>query len=347
MRSAATREVVLSVPQGVQLMDLAGPLDVLDAAGRVVGGAPYRVRLATVGGVDVRAGNGLVLKADAALEEVQGPLDLLLVPGRAPTSDPAESQDQDTHELVSQVQRLAATSRRVASVCTGAEALALAGLLDARHATTHWAFARSFRCRFPQVHWEPDRLVVQDGQVATSAGVSAGLDLALALVQDDLGVPTAREVARWLVVFLRRPGGQAQFRGRFIVPALHDPAVLTVVEQVIAEPAADHRIDVMAARARLSSRQLTRRFSQEVGTTPARFVDRVRVEAAREALEQGATVQAAARRSGFHSEEVMRRTFLRTVGIGPADYQDRFRSTHRHEERPRADVATTRRRGIA
>jgi transcriptional regulator GlxA family with amidase domain len=299
---------------------------VLDAAGRVTGGTPYRVRLATFGGQDVGTGSGLVMRADLALEDVTDPVDLLLVPGRLPR--PGETGDQELAGLVREVVRLAPRSRQVASVCTGAEVLAEAGLLDGRRATTHWAFGRSFRRRFPEVSWELDRLVVRDGAVATSAGVGSGLDLALSLVEDELGTAAAREVARWLVIFLRRPGGQAQFRGRFIVPPTDDRVVLSVVQDVLARPAADHRIDVMADRASLSSRHLTRRFLHEVGTTPARFVDRVRVEAARDALETGTTVAAAARTSGFSSAELMRRAFLRTLGVGPADYQDRFRTAH-------------------
>lgn len=332
MTGNPVREVVVAAAQDVQLLDVAGPLDVFDAAAKIAGTEPYRVRVASLRGCDVRSGNGLVLRADAVLEDVVGPIDLLLVPGRLSHGD----ADDDAVALVGEVARLGSGSRRLASVCTGAGVLAAARLLDGRRATTHWAFVRPFRRAHPRVCWEPDRLVVRDGPVVTSAGVSAGLDLALSLVSEDLGVEVAREVARWLVVFLRRPGGQAQFRGRLVVPALHDGAVLAIVDRIVASPRADHRIETLAAQASLSARQLTRRFAQEVGTTPARFVDSVRVEAAREALEDGSTVEAAARRSGFRSAEVMRRTFLRSLGIGPADYQDRFRT-------PYADTMTDRR----
>jgi transcriptional regulator GlxA family with amidase domain len=313
-----TREVVVAVDDGVQLLGVTGPVDVFDAANRVLGASAYRVRLATPGGDDPTTGSGLLLRPHLALDDVTGPVDTLLVPGRLPGPDGAGDR------LRRHVARLGPRAARTAAVCLGARTLAAAGLLDGRRATTHWAFARALRREFPRVTWQPERLVVRDGPVATSAGGSAGIDLALALVADDHGVAAAREAARWLVVFLRRPGGQAQYRGRLVADPATDGPLSPVVRAVLSEPAADHRLETLAARAALSPRQLTRRFAVEVGTTPARFVERARVEAARDALERGLLVEAAARRCGFGSGEVMRRAFHRVLGVGPDDYRDRF-----------------------
>lgn len=318
----APHDVVVLLADGVQLLDLAGPLDVLDAANRLAGSPRYRVTLASPGGVDVRAGNGVVLRADTDLDRLTGPVGTLLVPGALP--DPGSQSQVLGGRLDPVVARLGPDAGRVASVCAGAAVLASAGLLDGRRATTHWATARAFARAFPAVRWEPDRLVVADGPVLTSAGVSAGIDLALALVDRDHGTLLAREVARWLVVFLRRPGGQSQFRSPRVVPPLADEVLRRAVDAVLQDPAADHRVEALAELVGLSPRQLGRRFADRLGVSPARFVERVRVEAACDALERGDTVEAAARRTGFGSAEVMRRAFLRVRGVGPADYRDRF-----------------------
>jgi transcriptional regulator GlxA family with amidase domain len=315
-------DVVVLLADGVQLLDVAGPVDVLDAANRLGAAPPYRVRLASPAGADVRTGGGVVLRADLDLDRLTGPLGTLLVPGALPT--PGTGSRVLDGRLDQAVARLAPNARRVAAVCAGSAVLAATGLLDGRRATTHWATARSFGRDFPAVRWEPDRLVVADGHVLTSAGVSAGLDLALSLVDADHGTVVAREVARWLVVFLRRPGGQSQFRSPGVVPPFADDLLRTAVDAVLRRPAADHRVETLAASVGLSPRQLSRRFVDRVSVTPARFVERVRVEAACDALERGDTVQAAARRSGFGSAEVMRRAFLRVRGVSPSDYRDRF-----------------------
>ena len=318
-RPDPSRHVLVLLRPGVQLLDVAGPLDVFDAVNRLLGRPAYRVRTASPGGRDVRTGSGLVVRADADLDVVRGPFDTLLVPGAFDlTGAPPTAAE------VEAVRRLARRSRRIASVCAGALALADAGLLDGRRATTHWALVGAAARAHPATRWEPDRIVVADGPVVTSAGVTAGIDLALALVEADHGVVVAREAARWLVVFLRRPGGQTQFRTRVPLPPLPEGSLRRVVDAVIAQPQADHRLERLAERAAMSPRHLTRSFRAEVGTSPGRFVEAVRVETVRDALERGSTVEAAARRAGFGSAEVMRRAFLRVVGIPPADYRARF-----------------------
>ncbi len=303
------------------MLDAAGPAEVFDGAAKLTGGG-YQVQLATPSARQVRAGSSLRLEADVALESVRGPLDTLLVAGgfgvQAAAEDPA---------VVRHIGRLAGRARRVTSVCTGAELLATAGLLDGRRATTHWAWCSALAERHPDVIVEPDRIFVRDGNVATSAGVTAGMDLALALVEEDHGPEVARTVARWLVLFLQRPGGQSQFSERLAPPAPRTASLRPVLDSIAADPAADHRLETLAARASMSERHLVRRFAAELRTSPARFVERVRVEAARTALEEGATVEEAARRCGFSSGEVMRRAFLRVLGVTPSEYRQRFTTT--------------------
>jgi transcriptional regulator GlxA family with amidase domain len=187
--------------------------------------------------------------------------------------------------FVAEIKRLAAPARRTCSDCTGAFALAAAGLLDGRRATTHWAFSHELQRRYPAVHLEPDRIYVRDGPITTSAGVTAGIDLALALVEEDHGSELARTIARWIVAFLQRPGGQAQFSERLALPAEIASPLRTVLDLVVADPAGDHRQAQLARRASVSERHLRRLFAQQTHTTPARFVERIRVEAARNLLE--------------------------------------------------------------
>lgn len=322
--SATERHVVLVGFEGVQLLDLAGPADVFDAASRAVkaggGGRAYRLTIATAGGRAVRASSGMKIEPDADLSEIDPEsVDTLLVAG-GPGRRVLENSD-----LVAALPRLAESARRYGSVCGGTFLLAAAGLLDGRQVTTHWAGCEDLAARYPTIAVEPDRIYVRDGEVITSAGVTAGIDLALALVEDDHGTEIARTVARWLVVFLQRPGGQSQFSQRLDAPVAGDSPIRPLVDGIVADPAGDHRVPALAERASLSERQLSRLFAKQVHTTPARFVERVRVEAARDLLESSrASVDAVAADCGFGSAETMRRAFLRVLGVGPGQYRQRF-----------------------
>lgn len=322
---SSPRHVVLVGFEGFQLLDLAGPADVFDAASRVLeakGGPPgYRLTIATPRGADVRASCGMQIAADADLAAVDpATLDTVLVVG-----GPGRTVEIDNPDLVEALPAIAAGARRTCSVCGGAFLLAAAGLLDGRTVTTHWAGCEELARRYPETAVEPDRIFVRDGDVVTSAGVTAGIDLALALVEEDHGSDVARTVARWLVVFLQRPGGQSQFSQRLGAPVPSGSPIRPLVDQVVAEPGGDHRVPMLAERAALSERQLTRLFAKEVRTTPARFVERVRVEAARDLLEaSGSSVDAVAEACGFGSAETMRRAFRRVLGIGPGEYRQRF-----------------------
>ncbi|MEY2243782.1 GlxA family transcriptional regulator [Streptomyces sp. BF23-18] len=230
--------------------------------------------------------------------------------------------------LLDAVRALDEHSRRTASICTGAFLLAAAGLLDGRRATTHWRFADQLALRYPKVTVEADSLFVRDGHVMTSAGVSSGIDLSLALVEEQLGADTARAVAKDMVVFMQRPGGQSQFSVRTHSPRARQEMLRRVLDAVAEDPSTEHTLATMARRAGVSTRHMTRLFHDEMTTTPARYVEPVRMEAAQAMLAGGddplATV---ARHTGFGSPESLRRAFARNLGITPGAYRTRFRTT--------------------
>jgi transcriptional regulator GlxA family with amidase domain len=240
--------------------------------------------------------------------------------------------------LIANVRRLALTARRVGSVCAGSFVLGAAGLLDGRRATTHWAACALLQERCPRANIEPDRIFVRDGRLWTSGGATSGIDLALALVEEDYGAALVRRLGRWMVVFLQRPGGGSQFSERLSYPLPVESPLRTLLDSIVANPAADHSLAALAKGAAMSQRHLTRLFEQQMGTTPARFVERVRVEAARARLEESSTPLAAiARQSGFGTVETMRRSFRRVVGVTPAELRSRFSTTRS----PEASKAST------
>jgi transcriptional regulator GlxA family with amidase domain len=229
-----------------------------------------------------------------------------------------------------------ARPRRTASVCTGAFLLAAAGRLDGRRVTTHWAACDELQKRHPEIQVDPEPIFVRDGDVATSAGVTAGIDLSLALVQEDAGADAARDVARWLVLFLQRPGGQAQFSAQLNRPPAEREPLRELQAWLPAHLDADLSVEALARRAFMSPRNFARAFRGEVGVTPARYVADLRLERARQELEQGAlTVEEIARRCGFGTVETLRRSFRRRLAVSPGEYRQRFRTRggtdgHRH-----------------
>jgi transcriptional regulator GlxA family with amidase domain len=313
--SVKRREVIVAVADGVKLLDLAGPIQVLNDAGR------YRLRLASMTGEPVRTDVGMTMSVELALTDLDEPVDTVLVPGY-----PREEAGSLTADFVAAIGAAAQHARRVVSICTGAYLLAEAGLLDGRRATTHWEVFAEVTERYPRTEWERDALYVRDGPVVTSAGVSAGIDLALALVGEDHGQDLARSVARSLVVFLQRPGGQSQFSVRQAADTPRHPVLAEALRLVSADPAGDHRLSTLAAELSISERHLTRIFRRELGTTPGRFVERIRVEAAQSLLEaDDIAVGRIAAAVGFGSQETLRQAFHRTLGITPAAYRHRFR----------------------
>jgi transcriptional regulator GlxA family with amidase domain len=319
MMTRNPRRVGVLVFDGVKLLDVAGPSEVFGEAN--ADGKRYAVTLCSPDGADVTTSNGVRLAVDAPAGGA-GPVDTLLVPGSDgfPVKPPRA-------EILTALSTLAPGARRVASVCTGAFVLAEAGLLNGRRAATHWRYAETLARRYPAISVEPDAIFVQDGRVFSSAGVTAGIDLSLALVEADHGADLARAVARSLVVFMQRPGGQSQFSVPARTPRPRTSPLRVVVDRVTADPAANHSVTSLATVAGTSTRQLTRLFRDELDTTPARYVERVRLEAAQALIDAGHTVSSAAARSGLGSDETLRRVFLRHLGISPTAYRHRFATT--------------------
>jgi transcriptional regulator GlxA family with amidase domain len=317
--------VVAVLMDQVQALDITGPLDVFTIAND--NGAHYRLVTASPGGREIRTTAGVRMAPDAALEDLTEPIGTLLVPGR-----PDWRASLEDSELIKGIARLSRRSQRVAAVCSGAFPLAATGLLDDRRAATHWQFAGDLARAFPTVRVDRDAIFIRDGKVLTSAGVTAGIDLALALVEHDHGPDVARATARYLVVFMARPGGQSQFSVRLNITPPRTSIMRTILDAITADPGGDHRRESLAARAGVSVRHMTRLFRTELDMTVAHFVERTRVEAAAGQLESGTqTMDVIARRSGFGSEETMRRAFQRELGISPSAYRARYRTTRVRE----------------
>ncbi|MCX2933405.1 GlxA family transcriptional regulator [Mycobacterium sp. CVI_P3] len=309
--------VILGFP-GVQALDLVGPHDVFTGAAMLTEGG-YRVSVVSVGGEPVSTGTGLAFVAEE-MPEPAG-IDTLVLPGGAGVD--AARADPAT---MAWIRGAAASSRRVVSVCTGAFLAAQAGLLDGCRATTHWAFADQLAREFPAVLVDPEPIFVRSSAgVWTAAGVAAGIDVSLALVEDDYGTEVAQTVARWMVLYLRRPGGQTQFAAPVWMPRARRRPIREVQESIEAAPGAAHSISELARRASMSPRHFTRVFTDEVGEAPGAYVERVRTEAARRQLEEtDDTVVAIAARCGFGSSEAMRRNFVRRIGVSPHQYRKTF-----------------------
>ncbi|HEX6521943.1 MAG TPA: DJ-1/PfpI family protein [Streptosporangiaceae bacterium] len=306
---------------GVRLLDVTGPIEVFTSANGF--GGRYRLQVVSEDGLDVIASGGTRLGADLSVDDARQPCDVLIIPGGAEW----EKLIKDD-ALLDVVRQLNGKARCTASVCTGAFLLAAAGLLDGRRATTHWRNAGQLALRFPAVRVESDAIFVQDGPVLTSAGVSAGIDLSLAIVEKHYGAQVARAVAKDMVVFMQRPGGQSQFSVRSQAAHTRHEMLRQVLDAVVEDPAGKHTLSAMARRAGVSARHMTRLFDHEVGTSPARYVEQVRMEAARAMLETGDdTLAVVARRTGFGSPESLRRAFMRNLDVTPSAYRTRFRTT--------------------
>jgi transcriptional regulator GlxA family with amidase domain len=320
------RSVVIVVFDQVQSLDLTGPLEVFTGAERYREGhgldvPPYVVTVAGPTTAPVRTSSGLTVVPDAAIGEVAGAIDTLVVAG-----GDGVNTAMDNHFFVQRIAALAAGARRVTSVCSGALLLAEAGLLDGRRATTHWSRCAELAARFPSVTVDPDPIFTRDGNVFTSAGVTAGMDLALALVADDLGRNAALTIARHLVLFLQRPGNQAQFSAQLATQLADRDEIRSLQEWIADHPDADCSVESLATRINMSPRHLARLFAEGVGTTPARYVEQVRLEAARRRLEEsGDSVERVASACGFGTTETMRRVFIRHLGVAPAHYRSHFR----------------------
>lgn len=322
-----TRPVVLVAISPVEELDIVGPLEVFTNANVVAArGRPrapaYQVRLVSADSDDhIKGSCGLTLLAQGRYQDISDGVDTLIVGGGEGARRIARADFADW------LRHMDRRVRRIGSVCTGAFPLAAAGLLDGRRATTHWQWARELQRRHPAVKVDADPIWIQDGHVYTSAGISAGMDLALALVEEDLGSATAAEVARLLVLYLRRPGGQAQFSAALAAQGSQKKPLRDLQVWIEDNVAGDLSVEALANRVSMSPRNFARVFRREFGATPARYVTRVRLQAARRWLESsGAGLEKIASRCGFGSAEVMRRSFLRAFGVSPGAYRELFRS---------------------
>jgi transcriptional regulator GlxA family with amidase domain len=318
--------VMLSVPPASGV-DVIGPLEALGIASRMVaessGRAPYESELVTsASDLALPTSSGVKIVAHKHYTEVRGKVDTLLISGGPGTRGPRDPA------LLDWLRQMAKHTRRICSICTGAYLLADAGLLEGKRATTHWRYVESFARKHPGVLWDPNPIFVQDGRFYTSAGISAGMDLALALIEEDFGSALALDVARHMVIFLRRPGSQAQFSVTLAAQAAERKSLQELQVWIAENLAKDLSVEALADRAAMSSRNFARVFASELGSTPARYVEQVRVEAARTLLastDDG--VEQIASRCGFSSPELLRRCFVRHFKIAPSQYRKHFRTS--------------------
>ena len=314
------RVVIVAFPR-VQTLDVHGPAEVFTTATQLSKGDGYAVEV-----VATRPGplptSSVALYPDRTVDRCSGPIDTLVVAGGRGVDEAGRDE-----QLLAWLKGAAARANRVTSVCTGAFLLAGAGLLDGRRATTHWASCGELARRHPEVEVEADPIFVRDGSVITSAGVTAGMDLALALVEEDLGREVALETARWLVLFLKRPGGQAQFSAQLAAQMADREPLRELQEWLPDNLGEDLSVPGLARRVSMSERNFARAFREETGMTPAAYVEVARVESARIALETGGLpVETIAHQAGFGTVETMRRAFRRRLGVSPNGYRGRFRS---------------------
>lgn len=316
------RRVVFLAFPNVVLLDLTGPWEVFSLANTLAEFEvpPYQLELVSGDGAPTLSAGGITMVSHRAAANCRGAIDTLIVPA-------AESMtDDDALSKASRVvKRLAGRSRRIVSICAGAFFLAEAGLLDGRKATTHWRGSEELARRYPEIEVQADSIYVRDGNTYTSAGVTAGIDLALALVEEDLGRAMALECARQLVVFMRRPGGQSQFSATLESQDVEQNSIRELIAWATDHPSADLSVEALAERIHMSLRNFSRVFRREVGQTPAAFVEKLRVEAARRHLEEtNHSLETVATRCGFGSADSMRRSFHRVMKVAPSDYRRRF-----------------------
>ncbi|HEX5234300.1 MAG TPA: DJ-1/PfpI family protein [Silvibacterium sp.] len=325
---AATRRILLLAAPGSQILDLVGPFQVFTRAAEIHArnhpGAPplYFLEVVTTQPGMLRTSCGLRLEAHRTFRQVRGAVDTLLIVGGS-SVEAGEEEDAVVESLRCMAPRL----RRIGSVCTGAFLLARAGLLDDRRATTHWKYCEMLARRYPSVKVEADPIFICDGNVYTSAGVTAGMDLALALVEEDAGSKLALEVARELVLYLRRPGGQSQFSAALSLQASDRQPFRDLEAWALEHLRNDLSVDALAARVGMSPRNFARVFRDEMNTTPAKFVESLRLEAARRRLQESkASLESIATTCGFRNCDAMRSTFRRVLRVAPNEYRWRFQA---------------------
>lgn len=321
--------ITIFAPGKVHLLEIAGVRDALFEANCKTGpGRSYRVLLVTEQGIAEESASGVTFVPDAGIADAIQACDTLIVVG--PYGLPTRPSD----DVIGWLRKQALSSRRYGSTCTGAFLLAQAGLLSGRRATTHWQYAERLATDFPDIRVEPDRIFVRDGPVFSSAGVTAAIDLAFSLIEEDHGRALALWVARRLVVFLKRPGGQSQFSEALTSQAVGTGPIDRVRLHILESPRADLGLEALADVASVSPRHLSRLFRAELGMNPAAYVELTRVDMARHLLENSsAPIKAIAHAAGFGSTTTLRRAFLRIIGVTPVDYRQRFQTTESRDTR--------------
>jgi transcriptional regulator GlxA family with amidase domain len=322
-----SRTIVFLAAPNTQILDVTGPFQIFVRAAELfvqenpAHKSPYKVLLAsTTRRRSVTTNCGLVLTGAETYRSLRGPIDTLLVAGGSGVENAAQDE-----ELLFWLRKTAERVRRIGSICTGAFLLASAGLLDGKRAVTHWKWAAELASKFKCTTVDPDPIYIRDGNTYTTAGVTAGMDLALALVDEDLGSPMALKVARELVLYLRRAGGQSQFSTALSLQASDRKQIEELRAWALDNLEQDLPVGKLAARAGMSPRNFARVFLKDTGTTPARFVERLRVEAARRRLEESHDkLEKVANDCGFGSIQSLRRSFLRVLHVPPNDYRHRF-----------------------
>lgn len=319
--TARPRKVALVGYEGAQSLDLVGPFEVFRMANFYGGVKAYDVVLASPAGGDIVTNSGLRLAGSVSLKSLPRDLDTILVAG----GDERGVRGAASSEIVGWVRARAKRTARIGSVCSGAFVLAAAGLLDGRRATTHWEACDELRRQRPAVRLEPDAIYVSDPPFYTSAGVTAGFDLCLSFVEVDCGADVALAVARNLVLFMRRPGGQTQYSAALNVQAAATPAIRKLVSQISGDPTGDLSLPTLAERAGMSERTFSRVFHKETGVTPAAFVEIARIDRAKALLETSSWPLArVAERAGLNSLDALHRAFQKRVGVTPGEYRERF-----------------------
>ena len=316
------RTVVLFAYDGCQSLDVSGPLEVFNLANIRSGVVHYRIVIAFPLGGEIRCNSGLCIAGTVALADVPRPVDTLLIVGGNEAGLRGVAKEAAT---LDQLRKLSQRARRYGSVCTGAFLLGAAGLIDGRRVTTHWDSCTTLAAMFPTADVIPDAIYVEDGALYTSAGITAAMDLALALVESDLGARLALSVARHLVIFLRRSGGQSQFSATLAAQAHASHRLRELLNWIVENPAADLTLPALATRANMSERSLTRHFRKATGESPAVFIESARLDRARSLLEETDwQIARLARECGFGSVDALQRTFVRRLDTTPREYRRRF-----------------------
>ncbi len=306
--------------ENAHALELAGVQDILLEANRQLGRQAYQLPLLSERAGPVTCASGMRIVPDATIDAFDGPIDTLIVSGTHGLPPPSLAASE-------WIRRQAPTCRRFGSVCTGAFALGAAGLLDGRRVTTHWEYAADLAAAYPTARVEPDKIFVRDGPMFSSAGTTAALDLALALIEEDHGPALSLAVARRLVMFLKRPGGQSQYSVHLASQVTALSPITRIQAWILDNLREDLSVAALARRAAMSERNFARAFVQETRLTPAEFVELTRIDAARRLLEgSGLSLQRVAMQSGFSSTQAMRRAFSRRLEVIPSQYRERFHS---------------------